>query len=202
MKKALISVTDKTYLSTLVDRLIKCDFEIISTGGTATFLREKGFKITNVSDITEFPEIFEGRVKTLHPKIHGGILAKWDNSEHIFQAKENNIEKIDLVVVNLYPFKEKIAKASETNTSFLNLAIENIDIGGPALIRASAKNYKNTIIVTSIDDYNWVASQLPPAQGWRLVPGVSWDGKAFPSSDTFGLLTKACWLFFLANQII
>ena len=144
IKRALLSVSDKTGIVELGKFLSENGVEIISTGGTMKALREAGVPVTYVSDVTGFPEIMDGRVKTLNPKIHGAILAVRSNPEHMEALAAHNITPIDLVVVNLYPFRETIAKPGVTEAE----AIENIDIGGPAMVRASAKNFKDVVIVT------------------------------------------------------
>ena len=159
IKRALISVSKKYGVVKFAERLVKAGVEIISTGGTMRALRAAGVPVTYVSDVTGFPEIMDGRVKTLNPAIHGGILAVRDNPEHIKQMEENNIKPIDMVVVNLYPFKETIAKPDVT----LEEAIENIDIGGPAMIRAAAKNFKYVTVITDPDRYDDVANMVEKA---------------------------------------
>ena len=144
IKRALLSVSDKTGIVELGNFLSENGVEIISTGGTMKALRAAGVPVTYVSDVTGFPEIMDGRVKTLNPKIHGAILAVRSNPEHMQALAEHNITPIDLVVVNLYPFRETISKPGVTEAE----AIENIDIGGPAMVRASAKNFKDVVIVT------------------------------------------------------
>ena len=144
IKRALLSVSDKTGIVELGKFLSNKGVEIISTGGTMKALREAGVPVTYVSDVTGFPEIMDGRVKTLNPKIHGAILAVRSNPEHMQALAEHNITPIDLVVVNLYPFRETISKPGVTEAE----AIENIDIGGPAMVRASAKNFKDVVIFT------------------------------------------------------
>ena len=144
IKRALLSVSDKTGIVELGKFLSNKGVEIISTGGTMKALRDAGVPVTYVSDVTGFPEIMDGRVKTLNPKIHGAILAVRSNPEHMQALAEHNITPIDLVVVNLYPFRETISKPGVTEAE----AIENIDIGGPAMVRASAKNFKDVVIVT------------------------------------------------------
>ena len=144
IKRALLSVSDKTGIVELGKFLSNKGVEIISTGGTMKALREAGVPVTYVSDVTGFPEIMDGRVKTLNPKIHGAILAVRSNPEHMQALAEHNITPIDLVVVNLYPFRETISKPGVTEAE----AIENIDIGGPAMVRTSAKNFKDVVIVT------------------------------------------------------
>ncbi len=154
--RAIISVFDKTGLSDFAKGLSKLGFEIFSTGGTQKALEEAKVPVKSVSGLTGFPEILDGRVKTLHPIIYGGILAKRDLPEHMAQLAENNIESIDLVAVNLYPFVQTIAKEGVT----LDEALENIDIGGPSMIRASAKNFPNVIVVVDPADYQPVLEKL------------------------------------------
>lgn len=156
IKRALISVSNKDGVVELAKRLHAAGVEIISTGGTMKAIKEAGIPVTYVSDVTGFPEIMDGRVKTLNPFIHGGILSVRDNQEHLNQMQEHGIKGIDLVVVNLYPFKETIAKPGVE----LAEAIENIDIGGPAMIRAAAKNFKFVTIVTNPARYEEVAAQV------------------------------------------
>ena len=168
IKRALISVSNKDGVVELAKRLHSAGVEIISTGGTMKAIKEAGIPVTYVSDVTGFPEIMDGRVKTLNPYIHGGILSVRDNQEHLTQMQEHGIKGIDLVVVNLYPFKETIAKPNVE----LAEAIENIDIGGPAMIRAAAKNFKFVTIVTNPARYEEVAAQVEAsgevADGLRL----------------------------------
>jgi phosphoribosylaminoimidazolecarboxamide formyltransferase/IMP cyclohydrolase len=156
IRKALISVSDKTGLVDFSRKLAELRIEILSTGGTAAFLREAGIGVTDVSDYTGFPELFDGRVKTLHPKIHGGLLQIRSDKIHAEQAKENDIPPIDLLVVNLYPFEQTIAKKDVT----LSRAIEKIDVGGPAMLRGAAKNYKNVTVVIDPADYGKLAREL------------------------------------------
>ena len=156
IKRALISVSDKTGVVEFARKLHDAGVEIVSTGGTMKALKEAGVPVTYVSDVTGFPEIMDGRVKTLNPYIHGGILAVRDNPKHQKEMKEHKITPIDLVAVNLYPFKETIAKPNVT----LAEAIENIDIGGPAMIRAAAKNFKFVTVVTNPSRYEEVAAMV------------------------------------------
>lgn len=161
IKRALISVSDKTGLTRLAQGLVKQDVEIISTGGTAAFLEQAGVRVTAVSDITNFPEMLDGRVKTLHPNIHGGILADRRRSSHVKQIKQHGIKPIDLVVINLYPFKETIMKEGVT----LNEAIENIDIGGPAMVRSAAKNFASVAVVVSPNRYGEILAEMDANKG-------------------------------------
>ena len=153
--KVLISVFDKKNVVSFARSLINLNYEILSTGGTATLLRENGIQVTEVSDVTEHPEILNGRVKTMHPKILGGILAL-NNDIHLKDLNDNNISRINLVVVNLYPFEETISKEGIN----LSEVLENIDIGGPSLLRSAAKNFHNCLPVCSPDDYDLVISNL------------------------------------------
>ena len=155
MKRALISVSDKTGVVEFARALTEVDYEIVSTGGTAKALQAAGVAVTGISDVTGFPEILEGRVKTLHPSVHGGILAK-GTSEHMAVLAEHNIKPIDLVVVNLYPFQATVAKPDVT----LEDAIENIDIGGPTMVRSAAKNHDRVGIVVNPARYDSVIAEL------------------------------------------
>ncbi len=156
VKRALISVSNKEDIIDFSKKLSKLGFEILSTGGTAKILRKMGLKIIDVSDVTGFPEILNGRVKTLHPYIHAGILAKRKEKNHVDTLKKHGISNIDLIVCNLYPFEETIKKSNIN----IDEVIENIDIGGPTLIRAAAKNYEDVIIVTNKKYYNTVLKAL------------------------------------------
>ena len=162
VKRALISVSDKTGLAEFA-RALHDEFkiELISTGGTAKFLRDLGLKVTDVSAVTGSPEMMDGRVKTLHPKIHGGILALRDNAEHVAAMKDNGITGIDLVCINLYPFEQTVAKPGVT----FEEAIENIDIGGPSMIRSAAKNHRWVLVVTSPERYEKVLGDLREHNG-------------------------------------
>ena len=156
VKRALLSVSDKTGIVEFARGLKQLDIEIISTGGTARILRDEGIETTDVSEVTGFPEMMGGRVKTLHPHIHGGLLCMRENPDHIEDAKRLSIGLIDMVVVNLYPFEITISKEGVN----LEEAIENIDIGGPTLLRASAKNYSAVTVVSNPDDYGHVLKEL------------------------------------------
>jgi len=160
IKRALISVSDKTGIVELAKELEKNGVEIISTGGTAKALSDAGIKVINVSDITGYPECLDGRVKTLHPSVHGGLLAIRDNPEHMKQIKELGIEPIDMVIINLYPFKKTILKGHVE----LEEAIENIDIGGPTMLRAAAKNYQDVVVIVDPIDYQMVLQEMNAAK--------------------------------------
>ena len=155
-KRALISVSDKTNIVEFAKGLEKHGFEVISTGGTYTHLKNNGVSCISIEDVTHFPEILEGRVKTLHPKIHGGLLSKRGNELHNKHVAENNIEYIDLVCVNLYPFEATVKKEGVSEDEI----IENIDIGGPSMLRSAAKNFNDVAVVTDINDYDRVLSEL------------------------------------------
>ncbi len=173
--RALISVSDKQGILELAEALIRHNIELISTGGTAKMLRAYGFNVRDVSDFTGFPEMLDGRVKTLHPKVHGGILYVRDNAEHRRHANNHNIAPIDLVIVNLYPFRETIAKPNVA----LADAIENIDIGGPAMLRSASKNHNDVAVVVEPEDYP------------RLIELLEANGGALPHEVRYELAVKA-----------
>ena len=158
--RALISVSDKTGLLDLARALAGYGVELISTGGTSTMLRAAGLKVRDVADVTGFPEMMDGRVKTLHPNVHGGLLALRDDDEHLVAMAAHGIEPIDLLIVNLYPFEQTVANGADHAT-----CIENIDIGGPAMIRAAAKNHRFVTVVTDPLDYDCLLSQLKANDG-------------------------------------
>jgi phosphoribosylaminoimidazolecarboxamide formyltransferase / IMP cyclohydrolase len=172
IQRAILSVTDKTGLVEFARRLAGMDVELISTGGTAKLLRDAGIKVKDISDLTGFPEMLDGRVKTLHPKVHGGILHRRENAAHRSAVAEHGIQPIDMVVVNLYAFEKT---ASKPGVPFDEL-VENIDIGGPSMIRSAAKNFQDVAVVTSPADYDALAQemansggQLSSATKWRLA---------------------------------
>src|SRR3972149_1996368 len=153
--RGIISVHDKTGIEVLARGLVDLGWEVFSTGGTRKALEEAGVKAKSISDITGFPEILDGRVKTLHPKVHGGILARRDLPHHREELKRQAIEPIDLVAVNLYPFREAVARGAG-----LGEALENIDIGGPTMLRAAAKNFPHVLVVVDPGDYEKVLGLL------------------------------------------
>lgn len=155
IERALISVTDKSGIVEFARELSNLGIEIISTGGTAKTIKEGGVKVTDISELTGFPEILGGRVKTLHPMVHGGLLFKRDDKEHVETVQRMGIKPIDLVVVNLYAFDKVVAQKGDLDT-----AIENIDIGGPTLLRASAKNFKYVTVVIDPADYSKVLEEI------------------------------------------
>ena len=150
IQRAILSVTDKTGLVDFARKLSALGIELISTGGTAKLLRDSGITVKDISELTGFPEMLDGRVKTLHPKVHGGILHRREDPKHVAAVAEHGIEPIDMVVVNLYAFEKTAAKP---DVQFEEL-IENIDIGGPSMIRSAAKNFHDVAIVTSPSDYD------------------------------------------------
>ncbi len=156
MKTALISVSDKTGIVDFARALAALDVRLLSTGGTARLLADAGLAVTEVAEVTGFPEMLDGRVKTLHPRIHGGLLARRDLAEHMAAIKQHGIDAIDLLIVNLYPFAKATARAECT----LEDAIENIDIGGPAMLRAAAKNWSGVAVVIEPADYERVLTEL------------------------------------------
>src|SRR3989338_5928667 len=161
IKRALISVSDKTGVVDFSLGLHKLGVEILSTGGTAKHLREGGLPVIEVSDYTGFPEMLDGRVKTLHPKIHGGLLAVRSNPDHMAQLQKQGIGLIDMVVVNLYPFESVIKKKNVS----LEEAIENIDIGGPSMLRSASKNYKNVAVICNPEKYKEILKELDTNSG-------------------------------------
>ncbi len=175
IKRALISVSNKEGVDTIAKFLTDRGVEVLSTGGTAKLLREKGIPVTSVDSYTGHPEIMNGRVKSLHPKIHGGILALRDNENHVKDMEDNGIGGIDMVVVNLYPFRETIAKPDVT----LADAIENIDIGGPTMVRSSAKNHRFVSIVVDPSDYATVMKDIEADGGVTLKTREQLAVKAF-----------------------
>jgi phosphoribosylaminoimidazolecarboxamide formyltransferase / IMP cyclohydrolase len=182
IRRALISVTDKTGLVDFARGLQEFGVHILSTGGTAKLLRDQGVEITEVSEYTGFPEMLDGRVKTLHPKIHGGILGIRDNETHVKTMAEHRIEPIDMVVVNLYQFAKTVGRPGCT----LADAIENIDIGGPTIIRAAAKNNLYVAVVTDPQDYPAILEEMRRQQG-RVSRETSLDlaRKAFCLTHTY-----------------
>ena len=166
IKRALISVSDKTGIIDFARELKHFNVEIISTGGTARALRDAGIEVRDISDVTGFPEMMDGRVKTLHPRVHGGLLALRDNPEHVAAMQEHGIEPIDMVVVNLYPFAETISRAGVTRAE----AIEQIDIGGPAMIRSAAKNSSDVAVVVNPSQYPVLIEELRQQAGSISIP--------------------------------
>lgn len=193
IRRALISVSNKEGVVELARQLHEAGVEIVSTGGTMKALKAAGIPVTYVSDVTGFPEIMDGRVKTLNPYIHGGILAVRDNPEHVREMEEHKITGIDLVVVNLYPFKETIANPDVE----LAEAIENIDIGGPAMIRAAAKNFKFVTVVTNPARYGAIAEQVKAAGEVDYRTRMALAQEAFAHTADYDTAIKT----YLAEQV-
>ena len=175
MKRALVSVSDKTNLVSFVQNLVELGYEIISTGGTKKTLEEAGMNVIAIDEVTGFPEILEGRVKTLHPMVHGGLLAKRDDIHHQEQVAQNNIEYIDLVCVNLYPFAKTIQNPEATHED----KIENIDIGGPSMLRSAAKNFNDVTVVVDANDYELIISEIRQHGNTTLKTRQMLAGKVF-----------------------
>ncbi len=182
-KRALVSVSDKTGLVEFVKGLVDLGWEIIATGGTQKLLEQSGIHTTGISEVTGFPEILDGRVKTLHPKVHGGILARRELPEHMETLRENGIETIDLVCVNLYPFRETIAKEGVT----LEDAIEHIDIGGPSMVRSAAKNWRDVTIVCNPADYPAVLAELRENGSTSLETRLKLSAKAYTHTAEYDM---------------
>jgi phosphoribosylaminoimidazolecarboxamide formyltransferase/IMP cyclohydrolase len=183
-KRALLSVSDKTGLVDFARTLVSAGYELISTGGTSKALRDAGLKVADISDVTGFPEMLDGRVKTLHPKVHGGLLFLRDNEEHRQQAQAHQIEAIDLVVVNLYPFEQTISKPGVD----LAHAIENIDIGGPSMLRSAAKNYRSVTVITDPADYTIVAAEISANGDTTLTTRERLAAKVFRTTGYYDSL--------------
>ncbi|GIM45464.1 bifunctional purine biosynthesis protein PurH [Collibacillus ludicampi] len=186
MKRALISVSDKTGILELAQALVRHEIEIVSTGGTAKLLKENGIPVTGISDITGFPEIMDGRVKTLHPNIHGGLLAIRSNESHMRAIQELGIQPIDYVIVNLYPFQATIEKPDVT----LEDAIENIDIGGPSMLRAAAKNYQDVLVVVDAADYPAVIEHLEQGKPFTREERLAFAAKVFRHTAAYDALVS------------
>ena len=174
-KRALVSVSDKTGLVAFVQGLQNAGWEIIATGGTQKLLEDSGIKTIGISDVTGFPEICDGRVKTLHPKVHGGLLARRDEESHLQALRENGIEFIDLVCVNLYPFRQTIAKEGVSMAD----AIENIDIGGPSMLRSAAKNYSDVTVVCDPTDYDAILAEINATGNTTIETRLQLSAKAY-----------------------
>ena len=184
MKRALVSVSDKTNLVPFVKGLVANDYEIVSTGGTKKVLDDAGVQTISIEDVTHFPEILDGRVKTLNPYVHGGLLARRDLPEHMATLEELNITPIDLVCVNLYPFKETIEQPDVK----LADAIENIDIGGPSMVRSAAKNYHDVTVVVDKGDYDQVLSEIEDGGDTTLTTRSQLAAKAFRHTAAYDTL--------------
>ena len=182
--RALFSVSDKTGVVDFARKLEELGWEIIATGGTMKLLLDSGLKVTNISEVTGFPEICDGRVKTLHPKVHGGLLGRRDLESHRQQLRENGIEYIDMVCVNLYPFKQTIAKPDVT----MEDAIENIDIGGPSMLRSAAKNWKDVTVVCHPEDYDTVIAEIAEGGNTKPETRLQLSAKAYTHTAEYDMM--------------
>src|SRR5512137_245133 len=181
IRRALLSVSDKTGLIPLAQTLATAGVELISTGGTAKVLREAGLQVTDLSAYTGFPEMLDGRVKTLHPKVHGGLLYLRGNANHEAAVGAHGIQPIDLVVVNLYPFEQTVARPNVS----LEEAIENIDIGGPSMLRSAAKNHESVTVVVDPADYETVTEQIRASGNTTLELRRHLAAKVFARTATY-----------------
>lgn len=189
IERALISLTDKSGIEGFAKELTDLGIEILSTGGTAKKLRDNGIDVVDVSKFTGFPEMLDGRVKTLHPLVHGGILAQKTNQDHLDQMEKHGLKPIDLVAVNLYAFEKATADPGCTLTN----AIENIDIGGPTLLRASAKNFQDVTVIVDPDDYPGVISEIRETGNTTLKTRFRLATKVFALTSAYDTAISA-WL--------
>lgn len=189
IERALISLTDKSGIEKFAKELADLGVEILSTGGTAAKIREAGIEVMDVSEFTGFPEMLDGRVKTLHPKVHGGILNQRANKEHQKQCAEHGLENIDLIAVNLYAFEKTVANPDCS----LGDAIENIDIGGPTMLRASAKNFHDVTVIVDPDDYPQVVKEIKETGNTTLKTRFRLAAKVFKLTSVYDA-TISAWL--------
>ncbi len=189
VERALISLTDKSGIENFAQELADLGVEILSTGGTAKKMRDHGISVTDVSEFTGFPEMLDGRVKTLHPLVHGGILNQRSNPDHQKQCAEHNIKPIDIIAVNLYAFEKTVA---DPDCSLAD-AIENIDIGGPTLLRASAKNFNDVTVIVDPSDYPQVLAEIKETGNTTLKTRFRLAVKVFELTSTYDT-TIAAWL--------
>ncbi|MDG4476922.1 IMP cyclohydrolase [Desulfobacterales bacterium RS19-109] len=189
IERALISLTDKSGIEGFARELEQLGIEILSTGGTAKKMRDNGIKVKDVSEFTGFPEMLDGRVKTLHPKVHGGILAQKSNPDHLRQMQEHGLQAIDLVAVNLYAFEKTVANPDCT----LGDAIENIDIGGPTMLRSSAKNFQDVTVIVDPADYPQVLAEIKATGNTTLKTRFRLAVKVFALTSTYDT-TIVKWL--------
>ena len=179
--RALISVSDKTGVAEFARGLRELGWQVIATGGTMKLLAESGVEVINISDVTGFPEICDGRVKTLHPKVHGGLLARRDDPNHLKALRENGIEFIDMVCVNLYPFRQTIAREGVT----MDEAIENIDIGGPSMLRSAAKNWADVTVVCDPADYDSILDEIRAGGNTEKATRLKLSAKAYTHTTEY-----------------
>ncbi len=198
IKRALLSVSDKAGLVELGHALSARNVDLISTGGTAKALRDAGLKVRDISELTGFPEMMDGRVKTLHPKVHGGLLAVRDNAEHVAAIKEHDISAIDLVIVNLYPFAATVAKGADRDE-----IIENIDIGGPSMVRSAAKNHQFVTIVTDPSDYDNLIAEMEEQDGaTTLAFRRAMAAKAYSATAAYDHMISSWFAFADQGQVM
>ena len=190
--RALISVSDKEGVVAFAQSLRRLGWEIIATGGTMKLLRDSGVEVINISDVTGFPEICDGRVKTLHPKVHGGLLARRDDESHLEALRENSIEFIDMVCVNLYPFRRTIANPEVT----MEDAVENIDIGGPSMLRSAAKNFKDVTVVCDPSDYERIIAEIEATGNTTVETRLELSAKAYTHTAEY----DACIATYMRKQ--
>ncbi len=181
IERALISLTDKSGIEGFVKELAALDIQLLSTGGTAKKLRDAGLEVMDVSEFTGFPEMLDGRVKTLHPKVHGGILNQRANEEHKKQCAEHGLKNIDIIAVNLYAFEKTVA---DPDCSLAD-AIENIDIGGPTMLRAAAKNFHDVTVIVDPDDYPQVLKEIKESGNTTLQTRFKLAVKVFDLTSTY-----------------
>lgn len=189
VERALISLTDKSGIEGFAKELEDLGVEILSTGGTAKKMRDQGIKVMDVSEFTGFPEMLDGRVKTLHPKVHGGILAQKTNPDHLAQMEKHDLKPIDIVAVNLYAFEKTVA---DPNCSLAN-AIENIDIGGPTMLRSSAKNFQDVTVIVDPEDYPQVLSEIKETGNTTLATRFRLAAKVFALTSKYDTVISQ-WL--------
>ena len=190
--RALVSVSDKEGVVAFAQSLRRLGWEIIATGGTMKLLRDSGVEVINISDVTGFPEICDGRVKTLHPKVHGGLLARRDDESHLEALRENSIEFIDMVCVNLYPFRQTIAKPEVT----MEDAVENIDIGGPSMLRSAAKNFRDVTVVCDPSDYERIIAEIEATGNTTIETRLELSAKAYTHTAEY----DACIATYMRQQ--
>ena len=190
--RALVSVSDKEGVVAFAQSLRRLGWEIIATGGTMKLLRDSGVEVINISDVTGFPEICDGRVKTLHPKVHGGLLARRDDPSHLEALRENSIEFIDMVCVNLYPFRQTIAKPEVT----MEDAVENIDIGGPSMLRSAAKNFRDVTVVCDPSDYDRIIAEIEATGNTTVETRLELSAKAYTHTAEY----DACIATYMRKQ--
>lgn len=189
IERALISLTDKSGIEDFARQLEEMGVQILSTGGTAKKMRDNNIKVMDVSEFTGFPEMLDGRVKTLHPKVHGGILAQKNNPDHLAQMKDHGLQPIDLIAVNLYAFEKTVA---DPNCSLVD-AIENIDIGGPTMLRAAAKNYRDVTVLVDPADYPQVIAEMKVTGNTTLKTRFRLATKVFALTSCYDTAISA-WL--------